>query len=73
MASSYDSPGKFSIPKDFLNQLGKNKKAKAFFKTLNRTNWYSIAWRLQTAKRPETRARRMKAILAMLAKEVKFH
>jgi uncharacterized protein YdeI (YjbR/CyaY-like superfamily) len=34
---------------------------------------YSIAWRLQTAKKPETRERRMKAILAMLAKGEKFH
>ncbi len=71
--AAYDSPGKFSIPEDFLKALGKNKKAKAFFETLNRTNLYSIAWRLQTATKPETRERRMKAILAMLAKGEKFH
>jgi uncharacterized protein YdeI (YjbR/CyaY-like superfamily) len=72
-AAAYDSPGNAAIPNDFLNQLGKNKKAKAFFETLNKTNLYSIAWRLQTAKKPETRERRMKAILAMLAKGEKFH
>lgn len=71
--AAYDSPGKAVIPKDFLDQLSKNKKAKAFFGTLNKTNLYSIAWRLQTAKKPETRVRRMKIILAMLAKEEKFH
>jgi uncharacterized protein YdeI (YjbR/CyaY-like superfamily) len=70
---AYDSPGKAVIPKDFLNQLGKDKKAKAFFGTLNKTNLYSIAWRLQTARKPETRERRMKAILEMLAKGEKFH
>jgi uncharacterized protein YdeI (YjbR/CyaY-like superfamily) len=71
--AAYDAPSKAAIPKDFLNQLGKNKKAKAFFGTLNKANLYSIAWRLQTARKLETRARRMKAILAMLAKEEKFH
>jgi uncharacterized protein YdeI (YjbR/CyaY-like superfamily) len=71
--AAYDPPGKFSVPEDFLKQLGKNKKAKAFFGTLNQTNLYSIAWRLQTARKPETRERRMKAILGMMAKGEKFH
>jgi len=70
---AYNSPGKATIPEDFLAALCKNKKARAFFGTLNKTNLYSIAWRLQTAKKPETRARRMKAILQMLAKGKKFH
>jgi uncharacterized protein YdeI (YjbR/CyaY-like superfamily) len=71
--AAYHSPGKATIPEDFLTALSKNKKAKAFFETLNRTNLYSIAWRLQTAVKPETRERRMKAILQMLAKGKKFH
>ena len=72
-AAAYDSPGTVVIPKDFLDQLCKNKKAKAFFATLNKTNLYSIAWRLQTARKSETRERRMKAILGMMAKGEKFH
>jgi uncharacterized protein YdeI (YjbR/CyaY-like superfamily) len=40
---------------------------------LNKTNLYSIAFRLQTAKKPETREKRMKAILEMLSKSKKFH
>ncbi len=40
---------------------------------MNKTNLYSIAWRLQTAKKPETRKRRMKIIIEMLAKGEKFH
>jgi uncharacterized protein YdeI (YjbR/CyaY-like superfamily) len=40
---------------------------------LSKANIYAIAWRLQTAKKPETRERRMKAIIAMLAKSKTFH
>jgi uncharacterized protein YdeI (YjbR/CyaY-like superfamily) len=72
-AAAYDSPSTATISKDFLGQLRKNKKAKAMFETLNKTNLYAIAWRLQTAKKLETRERRIKAILAMLAKGGKFH
>ena len=70
---AYDSPGTMQVPEDFLKELSGNKKAKAFFKTLNKTNVYSIAWRLQTAKKPDTREKRMKAIIEMLSKEKKFH
>jgi uncharacterized protein YdeI (YjbR/CyaY-like superfamily) len=70
---AYDSPKAMSMPDDFLKALGKDKKAMAFFKTLNRANLYAIAYRLQTAKKPETRQRRMDLILAMLAEGKKFH
>lgn len=71
--AAYDSPRNAEIPKDFLTGLATDKKAKAFFDTLNKTNRYSIIWRLQTAKKPETRARRVKEILARLAQGKKFH
>ena len=71
--AAYDSASKMEIPDDFLKELAKNKRAKAFFETLNRANVYAIVWRLQTAKKPETRQRRLATILAMLAKEQKFH
>ncbi len=70
---AYDSPGKMAVPEDFLKELSKNKKARAFFETLNKANTYAIAWRLQTAKKAETREKRMKQILEMLSKEQKFH
>ena len=70
---AYDAPGTMQVPEDFLKELSRNKKAKIFFETLNKANLYSIAWRLQTAKKPETRARRMQAILTMLIKGEKFH
>lgn len=71
--AAYDSPSNMEIPKDFLEELSKNKKAKDFFRTLNKTNTYAITWRLQTAKKTETREKRMKIIIEMLSKEEKFH
>lgn len=70
---AYDSPANMKMPEDFLKELSKNKKAEAFFNTLNKTNQYAIGWRLQTAKKPETRERRMKIILEMMANGEKFH
>lgn len=70
---AYDAPSKMVVPEDFLRQLAKNQRASEFFKTLNKANTYAISWRLQTAKKPETRARRMKAILGMLAAGKPLH
>lgn len=70
---AYHSPKDMVIPQDFLKLLSKNKKAEVFFKTLNRANTYAITWRLQTAKKEETRLRRMQVILEMLTKGEKFH
>src|SRR5690606_33194167 len=39
---AYDSPANMKIPEDFLKELSKNKKAEAFFKTLNKTNQFAI-------------------------------
>jgi len=71
--AAYNSPSKMEIPDDFLRELAKNERAKAFFETLNRANVYAIVWRLQTAKKPETRQRRLATILAMLDKAQKYH
>ncbi len=71
--SAYSSPKNASVPEDLLKELGKNKKAKAFFDSLNKANVYSITYRLETAKKPETRARRMKLILEMMSQGKSFH
>jgi len=70
---AYDSPANMEIPPDFLKELAAHPTAEAFFATLNRTNRYSIAWRLQTAKTEATRQRRMGVIIAMLDGHEKFH
>jgi uncharacterized protein YdeI (YjbR/CyaY-like superfamily) len=72
-AGAYDSPADMKIPDDFLAELKKDKKAKAFFDTLNRANLYAIGWRLQTAKKPQMRAKRMTTMLAQLKAGKKFH
>lgn len=71
--AAYDSPKNATPPADFLEELDKNEKAKAFFATLEKRNSFAIIYRLQTAKKPETRARRMAMILEMLEKGEKFH
>ena len=71
--AAYDSPSKATFPEDFLAGLRRDKKAKAFFESLNKANRYAIAYRLQTAKKPETKQRRMEMILAMLARGETFH
>lgn len=71
--AAYEAQSKMTVPDDFLKALGKNKKALAFYHTLNKANLFAIAFRLQTAKKPETRQKRMDAILAMLSKGEKFH
>lgn len=71
--AAYDSSIHVTFPDDFLTALGKNKKAKAFFDSLSKANRYAIGYRLQTAKRPETRQRRMETILEMLRRGEAFH
>lgn len=71
--AAYDSAKNMVVPEDFLKELAKDPKALAFFESLNRSNKYAITWRLQTAKKPETRARRMEVLLAMLKKGEKIH
>ena len=73
LPTNYTSPTSASPPDDFLKELRKNKNAETFFKTLNKANVYSIVYRLETAKQPETRERRMKTILAMMEQGKAFH
>lgn len=70
---AYDPGSRMEMPADFLRRLSKNKIAKENFETLNKVNMYAIAWRLQTAKKLETREKRINSILIMLAKGEKFH
>ena len=61
------------IPADFLRALKKEEQALSFFESLNRANVFAIVWRLQTAKKPETRTKRMDLILQMMRDGKKFH
>ena len=70
---AYDPSSKMTIPADFLKELSKNKQAEAFFMSLNKANLFAIGFRLQTAKKQETREKRMKEMLEMMAKGEKFY
>jgi len=70
---AYAGSSELQIPQDFLDALESNPAAKAFFATLDRKNLYPIYYRLYTAKRPETRAKRMASMLEQLARKERFH
>jgi uncharacterized protein YdeI (YjbR/CyaY-like superfamily) len=72
-AKAYHPQSTATLPEDFLREVNKNKKAKAFLATLNRVNVYAIIYRLHNAKKPGTREKRFKQYLAMLAKGEKLH
>ncbi len=71
--SAYESQSKITIPDDFQRELDKNQKAKEFFNTLNSVNRYAILFRIQTAKKPETRSSRINKFIEMLAKNQKIY
>lgn len=71
--AAYDSPGSATVPEDFQAELDKNPKANAFYDTLEKRNTYAILWRIQTAKKPETRAKRIRDFIALLERGEKIH
>jgi uncharacterized protein YdeI (YjbR/CyaY-like superfamily) len=71
--AAYDSPSTATVPDDFQAELAKNPAAEAFFATLNGQNRYAILYRIQTAKKAETRARRIQQFIEMLEKQEKLY
>lgn len=65
-AKAYGGSKKFRMPSDFLAAVKKNKKATATYESLTRGSKYLIYYRLQDAKRPETRKKRFKEFLDLL-------
>jgi uncharacterized protein YdeI (YjbR/CyaY-like superfamily) len=65
--AAYDGPSAATVPEDLQRALDANPAAAAFFATLNSRNRFAILYRVQEAKRPETRARRIETFVAMLA------
>jgi len=71
--AAYDPSTTSEVPVDLKQELDRRPAAAEFFEKLSRSNRYAILWRLQTAKRPETRAQRLKTCVEMLEKGEKFH
>ena len=62
-----------TVPDDLAAALRANPVAEAFFATLDRANRFAVLYRVQDAKRPETRARRIEQFVAMLAEHRTLH
>jgi uncharacterized protein YdeI (YjbR/CyaY-like superfamily) len=71
--AAYHSQSTATVPDDLAAALAANERAGAFFATLNSANRYAILYRIADAKRPQTRARRIAALVAMLAEHKKLH
>jgi uncharacterized protein YdeI (YjbR/CyaY-like superfamily) len=71
--AAYHSARNMPVPDELAAALARNKKARAFFDDLDRTNRYAFCWRVQTAKKAETRAARVAKFVAMLARGEKIH
>jgi uncharacterized protein YdeI (YjbR/CyaY-like superfamily) len=65
--AAYDGPSTATVPDDLQAALDREPAAAEFFAGLSSQNRYAILHRVQTAKRPETRARRIEKFVAMLA------
>ncbi len=70
--AAYASQKNIEVPDDFQSALNKNKKAKAFFETLTGSKRYSFLFRITTAKKAETRERRIRQFVEMLEKGETF-
>jgi uncharacterized protein YdeI (YjbR/CyaY-like superfamily) len=71
--AAYDSASKSTVPSDFRSALDGNVRAKDFFGTLDSRNRYAVLFRIQTAKKAETRARRILRFVQMLERHEKIH
>jgi uncharacterized protein YdeI (YjbR/CyaY-like superfamily) len=67
-ASAYDSPSRATVPDDLAAALARSKRAAKAFETLDSRNRYAILHRIQLAKKPETRAKRIAEFVSMLAR-----
>ena len=68
MTSAYAGSATMEVPQDFLAALRQDPAATAFYKTLKRQGQFAIYYRLHSAKRPETRQKRMAEMLAKLGR-----
>ena len=67
-AAAYDSSRTAQVPDDLAAALAADRTAQAFFAEIDAANRYAILYRVQTAKKPATRAARIATLVAMLAR-----
>lgn len=71
--AAYDSPKGANVPEDFQTALNASKKAQKCFDNLDRANRYAVLFRIQTAKKAETRARKIREFVEMLERNETIH
>ncbi len=71
--AAYPPQSRAAVPEDFQQALDRNPEAKAFFETLRGQNRYAFLYRIQDAKRPETRQKRIATFVAMLGERRTFY
>lgn len=71
--AAYASPASAEVPADLREALDASPKAAEFFATLSQANRYAIIYRLEDAKKAETRARRLETFVGMLERGETFH
>ncbi|AOS81712.1 MULTISPECIES: YdeI/OmpD-associated family protein [Hydrogenophaga] len=72
-AQAYDGARTSKVPDDLLAALQAEPKAQAFFATINAANRYAVLWRIQTAVKAQTRAKRIAQLVEMLARGETIH
>ena len=72
-ARAYDGARTSAVPDDLSAALDAEPSAKAFFVMIDATNRYAVLWRIQTAVKPETRAKRIAQLVGMLARGETIH
>lgn len=72
-AKAYDGARTSAVPEDLAAALDAAPEAKAFFSTINAANRYAVLWRIQTAAKAETRAKRISRLVEMLARGETVH
>jgi len=63
---AYAGPRSITVPDDLQAELDRRPDAARMFAALSGQNRYAILYRIQDAKRPETRTRRIEKFVAML-------
>jgi uncharacterized protein YdeI (YjbR/CyaY-like superfamily) len=71
--AAYAGAATMAVPGELAAALAGNRKARAFFEQLDGANRYAFCWRVQAAKKPETRLARAEKFVAMLARGEKLH
>ena len=71
--NAYESQRNIGVPEDFKKKMEENPGTIEFFNSLNSTNRYAFLYRINDAKRPETRMQRINTFIEMLKEKKKLH